>query len=157
MYERLLCLANKESKRKLLISQGDKLKWGIVGTGQIANKFIKALVESSSQNHHVVAIASSSDLKKAHTLKEKFEKISDICYCYGSYAELCADKNVDVVYIATPHSLHFRDALQALNFGKNVIIEKCFTLNKKEAEILIQKAKEKGLFIMEAMWTRFLN
>lgn len=101
-----------------------------------------------------MAIASSSEISKAIELKNKFSKIVNTCYCYKSYAELCADQNVDVVYIATPHSLHYRDALQALNFRKHVVVEKPFTLNKKEAELLKELAKANNLFLMEALWTR---
>lgn len=157
MYERLLTLAKKEEKRKLILKENEKLRWGILGTGQIANKFIKDLVESKSQNHIVSAIASSSDLKKAIDLKGKFPKLEDACYCYSSYPELCADKNVDIVYVATPNSRHFRDSLLALNCGKHLLVEKSFTLSQKEADALILKAKEKGVFLMEAMWTRYIE
>ena len=125
-----------------------------MGTGKIATKFIKDLVEAKSQKHRVVAIASSSELKKAHELKNQFPVLKDVCYCYGSYAELCADQNVEVVYIATPNSMHCRDAILALRMGKKVLVEKPFSLNHKESELMVALATENRLFLMEAMWTR---
>ena len=155
MYERLLCLAQNEEKRKIALKNiQDNLKWGIVGTGNVAKKFIQALIESKESKSHVVAIASSSNLEKAKDLKNQFSTLKDICYCYGSYAELCADKNVDIVYIATPHSFHCRDTIQALTFGKNVLVEKPFAINQNEASKMISLASEKDLFLMEALWTR---
>jgi predicted dehydrogenase len=66
-----------------------------------------------------------------------------------------ADPNVDIVYLATPHSHHFQNAMLALRAGKPVIIEKAFTTNAKQAKLLVETAKEKNLFLMEAVWTRY--
>ena len=154
LHQRLLALANHEEKRKVVLKQEKKLNWGVIGTGKMATRFITALVEAKSQKHRVVAIASSSDLKKAQELRGKFEILKDVCYCYGSYAELCADQNVEAVFIATPHTLHARDAIQALRMGKKVLVEKPISINQKETEMMISLAKETGLFLMEAMWTR---
>jgi predicted dehydrogenase len=74
---------------------------------------------------------------------------------YGSYEELVTDKNVDVVYIATPHSHHYQNALLALEAGKNVLCEKAFTVNAAQARRLVATARAKGLFLMEAVWTRY--
>lgn len=125
-----------------------------MGTGKIASKFIKSLVESTAQKHRVVAIASSSDLKKAQNLRAQYPGLESVCYCYSSYPELCADQNVDVVYVATPHTLHCSNSILALRMGKRVLVEKPFAINTKESELMISLAKENGLFLMEAMWTR---
>lgn len=75
---------------------------------------------------------------------------------YGSYEELAADERLDLIYVATPHSRHFEDCMLCLKNGRNVLCEKAFTANKKQAEELLTFAKSKDLFITEAMWTRFL-
>jgi dihydrodiol dehydrogenase / D-xylose 1-dehydrogenase (NADP) len=74
---------------------------------------------------------------------------------YGSYEELVADKDVDIIYVATPHSHHYQNAMLALEAGKNVLCEKAFTVNAAQAKKLVEKAKEKNLFLMEAVWTRY--
>jgi predicted dehydrogenase len=75
---------------------------------------------------------------------------------YGSYSDLVADPNVDIVYIASPHSHHYQHARLALEAGKHVLCEKAFTVNAKQTQILIDIAREKKVFLMEAVWTRFL-
>lgn len=94
----------------------------------------------------------SRDLSRAQAFADRygFEK------AYGSYAELVQDPDVDLVYVATPHSHHYRHARMALEHGKAVICEKAFTANAAEARSLIDLARERGLFLMEAMWTRFM-
>lgn len=124
-------------------------KVGIIGAGWIAQKMAKTL--APLQDYCVHAIASRS-LEKA----ESFSKAWNVSKAYGSYEELVRDDEIDLVYIATPHSHHFRHALLALNNGKPVLVEKSFTANAAEAEILIATAKEKGLFIAEAIWTRYM-
>ena len=73
-----------------------------------------------------------------------------------SYEALVADPDVDIVYVATPHAFHARDACLALDAGKHVLVEKAFTLNAREAEAVASLAERQGRFLMEAMWTRFL-
>lgn len=74
---------------------------------------------------------------------------------YGSYHELVADPNVDIVYVATPHSHHFQNAMLALEAGKNVLCEKALTVTASQSRKLIEAAKAKGVFFMEAVWTRY--
>lgn len=74
---------------------------------------------------------------------------------YGSYAELVADPNVDIIYVATPHSHHFQNTMLALEAGKHVLCEKAFTVNAKQAKKLVETARQKKLFLMEAVWTRY--
>lgn len=104
--------------------------------------------------HTVTAAASSSSIDRAKQF------LAD-CKCptnaaaYGSYAELVEDSNVDIVYVATPHSHHYQNAMLCLLAGKHVLCEKAFTTNAAQAKKLIETAKEKKLFLMEAVWTRF--
>ena len=124
-------------------------KVGIIGAGWIAEKMAEAL--APLEDYCVHAIASRS-LEKA----EEFAGRWNIEKAYGSYEELVTDDEMDLVYIATPHSHHFQHAMLALEHGRNVLVEKAFTANAQEAEILIRTAHEKGLFITEAIWTRYM-
>ena len=99
----------------------------------------------------VYAIASRS-IDKAKSFAERW----GVEKAYGSYEEMVADKDVDLVYIATPHSHHFPHAMLAVNAGKPVLVEKAFTANAAQAEELIAAARAKGLFITEAIWTRYM-
>ncbi len=127
-----------------------KLRCGIMGPGKIAqNKIATAL----ARNKNVILYAvGSKDLKKANDFAKEFgfEK------AYGSYEEMVKDPNLDVVYIATLNSFHYENIKLCLENNKHVICEKPFTINTKEAEEVIKLAEEKKLFLMEAMWSRFL-
>jgi predicted dehydrogenase len=125
------------------------LRWGIVGTGGIAHTFARDLV--LTQNSVVSAVGSRTE-ESAKRFAEEF----NVPASYGSYEELVLDPTVDVVYIATPHPMHLANASLALNAGKPVLVEKAFTMNADEARALVALARDKGLFMMEAMWTRFL-
>ena len=122
---------------------------GIIGAGWIAEKMAEAIAPSADME--VYAIASRS-LEKAEEFAERW----NICKAYGSYEEMVSDSNVDLVYIATPHSHHFQHAMLALEHGKPVLVEKAFTANASEAEELINTARSKGIFITEAIWTRYM-
>lgn len=126
-----------------------KIKWGIIGTGQIARKFAEGL--QSVSNGELYAVASRTQETAVHfAIDFKAEK------AYGSYEELAKDSKVDVVYIATPHNLHCENTLMCLENGRNVLCEKPFAVNGKEVRKMIAKAKEKNLFLMEALWSRFI-
>lgn len=104
--------------------------------------------------HTITAAASSSSqLRAAAFLKDI--KAPGWAKAYGSYAELANDPNVDIIYVATPHSHHFQNTMLCLEAGKNVLCEKAFTVNAAQAKKLVEKAKEKGVFLMEAVWTRY--
>lgn len=122
---------------------------GIIGAGWIADKMAEALAPLA--DYQVYAIASRS-LEKA----QEFAEQHNIEKAYGSYEEMVCDENVDLVYIATPHSHHFEHASLAINHGKHVLVEKAFTANARQAEQLIALAKEKNVFITEAIWTRYM-
>jgi predicted dehydrogenase len=126
-----------------------KTKWGILGPGHISRGFVAGL--KVTEDAELYAVGSRS-IEKAKSFAHEFgfQKF------FGSYAELIDDTAVDVIYVATPHHLHFENALMCLQKGKAVLCEKPFTINSKQLEILIKTAKEKKVFLMEAMWTRFL-
>lgn len=124
-----------------------KIKWGIIGPGSIAHKFAKA-IQNTSQNT-VVAVASRS-LDRANEFAAQYQ----IAKVYESYESLIVSKEVDAVYIATPHPWHFAPAAFALKNGVAVLCEKPITVNAKETAELIQLSKQNNVFLMEAMWTR---
>ncbi|MEU9229988.1 Gfo/Idh/MocA family oxidoreductase [Streptomyces massasporeus] len=125
------------------------LHWGVIAPGGIAASFAGALRAHTEQR--IVAVG-SRDAGRARAFADRF----GIPAAYGSYAEVLDDVRVDIVYIASPHSEHLAQALQAVEAGKHVLVEKAFTRNAREAEQLIESARAKGVFCMEAMWTRFL-
>ncbi|KAK5189201.1 hypothetical protein LTR99_006114 [Exophiala xenobiotica] len=139
------------------------VRWGMMATGGIVRTFAKdILIDPSTRKvsdlkHVITAVASSSSVSSA----EKFiaEVVSPTqstqCTPYGSYEELVKDPNVDIVYIGTPHSHHYQNAMLALEHDKPVLCEKALTVNSRQAKKLYQTAKEKNLFFMEAVWTRY--
>ncbi|KAF3930382.1 hypothetical protein AA313_de0204613 [Arthrobotrys entomopaga] len=138
-----------------------ELKWGILGCGTIASAFTKDLLfDPASRNagdikHTVVAAGTSSSLDRAQKFLTDCGVPANTAKAYGTYEELVADANVNIIYVATPHSHHFPHVLLALRAGKNVLCEKPFTVNAEQARILRDIAQEKKLFLMEAVWTRF--
>lgn len=125
------------------------LRVGIIGAGWIANKMAEAL--APLMQAEVYAIASRT-YQKALDFAQKW----GIPLAYGSYEELVNDPDVDLVYIATPHSHHYPHTKLALEHGKPCLVEKAFTANAAEAEELLALAKEKNLFLTEAIWTRYM-
>ena len=112
-------------------------KVGIIGAGWIAEKMAAAL--APLEDYCVYAIASRS-IEKAQAFAERW----NIAKAYGSYEEMVADNDIDLVYIATPHSHHYPHAMLALNAGKHVLVEKAFTANAAEAQELTDTARKKG-------------
>lgn len=127
----------------------EKIKWGIIGLGKIAGKFATSLKEV--EDAELFAVASRS-LERA----EKFKKEFGGNKAFGSYKEMLQDKEVDVVYVATPHVFHYEHTLLCLQNGKAVLCEKPFAINRQQVEEMISTAKKKQVFLMEAMWTPFL-
>ena len=125
------------------------VRWGVLAPGGIAGKFCAALRRGTRQE--IVAVGSRS-LDRARAFADEVGAAA----AYGSYAELVDDPRVDVVYVASPHSEHHRQARLALEAGKAVLVEKAFTRNAAEARDLVDLARAQGLFLMEAMWSRFL-
>jgi len=126
-----------------------KYKWGVLGTGKIANRFAQAL-NNIPEEAEFAAIGSRT-LETAEKFAEKYNASK----AYQGYDALVSDPDIDVVYIGTPGRCHKDDVLLALNAGKNVLCEKALALNAGEAEEMISLARSKNLFFMEAMWTRF--
>lgn len=126
-----------------------EIRWGILAPGSIAHKFVRGL--ELLEDAKVVAVGSRS-IGRAETFAQQY----GIAKAYGSYEELASDPDIDIVYVATPHSAHKECALLCLKAGKAVLCEKPFTVNTKEAEEVIQYARESKLFLMEAMWIRYL-
>ena len=104
--------------------------------------------------HEIVSVASSSSVDKAKKFIADF-KCPPATRAYGSYAEFVADPDIDIVYIATPHSHHYQNAMLCLRAGKPVLCEKAFTVNEAQARALAAAARERNLFLMEAVWTRY--
>ncbi|MGX1370486.1 putative dehydrogenase [Streptomyces canus] len=121
------------------------VRWGILATGGIASAFTADLVDLPDAE--VVAVASRSEAS-AKAFAERF----GIERAYGDWAALAEDADIDVVYVATPHAAHRAAAGLCLAAGRNVLCEKAFTLNAREAEELAGLAREHGRFLMEAMW-----
>lgn len=127
----------------------ENFKVGILGTGKIARNMARVLCELDGVEAYAVA---SRTLEKA----EGFANEWGIRKAYGSYEELAKDSEVRLVYVASPHSEHYANALLCLENGKNVLVEKAFTANASQAKALIELARERKLFLAEAMWTRYM-
>ncbi|MFP5390609.1 MAG: Gfo/Idh/MocA family protein [Gammaproteobacteria bacterium] len=125
------------------------VRWGVLGTGGIAHAFATALMETPGA---VLAAVGSRSVESA----EKFGREFGSPKAYGSYQALCDANDVDIIYIGTPHPMHAENTMMALNAGKAVLCEKPFTMNRREAEQVVALARAKKLFLMEAMWTRYM-
>lgn len=123
----------------------ESVRWGVLATGGIAAAFTAALVDLPDAE--VVAVASRTE-SSAKAFAERF----GIERAYGDWDALAADGDIDVVYVATPHSAHRAAAGLCLEAGRNVLVEKAFTLNSREAAELVELARARGSFLMEAMW-----
>lgn len=125
------------------------MKLALLGPGRIADTVAQALVATKEIECYAVA---SRNLQRAQAFAEKF----GFQKAYGSYEEMLSDPEVELVYITTPHSHHYEQMLMCLEYGKNVISEKAFTVNAEQARKVFAKAKEKGLYAAEAIWTRYM-
>jgi predicted dehydrogenase len=125
------------------------IRWGILGSGRIARKFAADL--KLVHNSELIAIGSRS-----REAAEAFAQEFPVKYKHDSYESLVSNKEVDVIYIATPHNLHFENTVLCLNHNKAVLCEKPFAMNQQQAKGMIAMAREKNIFLMEALWTRFM-
>jgi len=128
---------------------GPTLRWGVLAPGGIATDWVAAMHAFTDQR--VVAVASRSALRAAD-----FAHKNGIDRSYGSYEQLVADAEVDIVYVAAPNALHRPLALLAIAAGKHVLIEKPLGTDETDARVIVDAARAAGVFAMEAMWTRFL-
>ncbi len=129
-------------------SSSPSLRWGILGPGGIARAFTSDLRTAG----RIVTAVGSRNVETATAFAAEY----DIPRAHGSYEDLVADPDVDIIYIATPHPFHAEQAILALEAGKHVLVEKPFTLTALEAARVRDVASEHGLLAMEAMWTRYL-
>jgi predicted dehydrogenase len=127
----------------------DVYRWGVAGPGGIAARFADGM--RFVDDGRIVAVASRS-LERADAFADRF----GIDGRYGDYAALADDPEVDVVYVATPHTRHEADTLAFVEAGKHVLCEKPFALNARQARRMVEAARARGVFLMEAMWSRFL-
>lgn len=124
------------------------IRWGILGTGRIARKFASDL--RLAENCKLIAIGS-----RTRESADEFNKDFPVQYCHYSYHELVQNPEVDVIYIATPHVLHYENTMLCLQYDKAVLCEKPFAMNGKQSAAMIDMAREKKVFLMEALWTKF--
>src|SRR5690606_11576497 len=127
----------------------DRIRWGIAGTGHIAERFVAGLRQLDDAE--VVAVGSRS-IERAGDFADRH----GIPHRHGAAEDLAADPDVDIVYVASPHAGHEHDTLLQLEAGHPVLCEKPFALSRVQAERMVAAARERNLFLMEAMWTRFL-
>lgn len=125
------------------------IRFGIMGAGDIARKFCSAVKKLPQAE---VAAVSSKDLIRAMAFAEE----NGLTAYYDQYELMLQRDDIDAVYIATTHNFHYENILLALSYGKHVLCEKCMVLTAEEAETVFRTAQEKGLFVMEAMWSRFI-
>ncbi len=123
--------------------------WGILGTGGIAHAFVDDL--SRAEGHKVVAVGSRS-----FNNAQRFASTITEAIAYGTYGDLVADKNIDAIYVATPHPMHEEHSLLAMNAGKPVLCEKPFAMSAKQAQSMTDASRTNGVALLEAMWTRYL-
>lgn len=126
-----------------------KIRWGILGLGNIAKKFASDL--KFVEDAELLGVG-SRDIEKAKSFAKEFSAKRS----YGSYEELASDPDIDVIYIATPHSHHHDNVMLCLDHSKAVLCEKAFAVNTAQAKEMIRTAREKNIFLMEALWTKFL-
>ena len=124
------------------------IRWGIIGTGRIAHHFANGL--KAVPDADLVAVGS-----RAQATADAFGDEFGVPRRYASYMDLVEDPEVDVVYVSTPHQDHRESTLLCLNAGKAVLCEKPFAINAGEARDMVEMARSRGIFLMEAMWTRF--
>jgi len=127
----------------------DRTRWGILGLGNIAKQFARGLTAVSDGD--LVACGSRTQ-ENADSFGDEFE----VPTRHSSYEALANDDEVDAIYIATPHSLHKENCILCLEAGKAVLCEKPFTINRDEADEVVSVARREKVFLMEAMWTRFV-
>ncbi len=128
---------------------GETIRWGVIGTGSICRKFAEGL--TSAAGAELVAVGS-----RAADTAEAFGEKFGVARRHASYEALAADGEVDAVYIGTPHPFHKANAILCLTAGKAVLCEKPFAINAGEAAEAIETARREKVFLMEAMWSRFL-
>jgi predicted dehydrogenase len=131
------------------VSMSQKFRWGILSTGNIAKTFARGL--TSIDDAELVAVGS-----RTRESADRFGDEYSVPHRHSTYEDLARDPDVDAIYVATPHPMHHDNAILCLEHDKPVLVEKPFTVNASEAKRVIETARSRGVFCMEAMWTRFL-
>lgn len=126
------------------------IRWGILSTGTIAKTFAETCARLTGEGQ-ILAVAS-----RTQESADAFAARYGIPRAYGSYEALSRDPEVDIVYVATPHSRHFEDMKLLIDAGKHILCEKSFTTDSAQAEEILKLAKRKGVFVMEAFWTKLI-
>lgn len=126
-------------------------RWGVVGAGRISNDFVVCIRSMSSEEHQVVAVA-GRNFENA----QRFGELHGIAKVYSDYEELARDADVDVAYVGNLHPDHYATVSMLLEHGKHVLCEKPLTSSCQDTEQVCRKAQERQLFLMEALWTRFV-
>ncbi|MBR7743862.1 Gfo/Idh/MocA family oxidoreductase [Phycicoccus sp. BSK3Z-2] len=129
--------------------EAPRVRWGVLGPGGIANTFVRAV--RAGTRSEVDAVGSRSAERAS-----SFARRHSVARSHGSYEALVEDPAVDAIYVATPHSGHHKHALMALRAGKPVLVEKAFARNLAETDEVLEVARDAGLFVGEAMWSRYL-
>ena len=125
------------------------IRWGILSTGVIARNFAQTAAEMDGV--HIQAVASRNEAGA-----QAFAKEFGIETAHGSYEEMARDPMVDIVYVATPHSRHYEDMKLLIEGGKHILCEKTFTTDEEQAKRIFELARERGVFVMEAFWTKLI-
>ena len=128
---------------------GEHMNIGIMGAGNIGGTMAGTIAKIQDVTCYGIA---SRELQKAEQFAAKF----GVTRAYGSYEEMLADPMIELGYVATPHSQHYENMMLCIEYGKPVLCEKAFTVNAKQAREVLDFAKEKNVFVTEAMWTRYM-
>lgn len=126
-----------------------QIRWGILACGKIARKFAADLQHVEGA---VLTVVASRDIERAKAFATEFS----VPNYFGTYEELVTSDEVDVIYVASPHSHHHEHTLLCLKHGKAVLCEKAFSINSRQAREMVDLARSKKIFLMEALWSRFL-
>ncbi|KAH9004722.1 NAD(P)-binding protein [Lactarius hatsudake] len=135
-------------------------RWGIISTGEISKAFVKDILLDPKTRGvqdvvHKVAAVGSRNIESAISFVGKLIDADERTKVYGNYSGVYNDPDVDVVYIGTPHTFHYQNAVDAIKAGKHILVEKPATTSADEFRSLVDLAAKHGVFLMEAMWTRF--
>ncbi|RSX54420.1 oxidoreductase [Bifidobacterium goeldii] len=149
-------MSGLNGKRVEAEAQGRQVKVAILGAGGIAHHMAQTLSMMTTDARYSSLIEPYAVAARSKDRAEAFAAQYGIKQAYGSYDELLADPAVDLVYIATPHSLHAEQAIACMKAGKNVLVEKSFTANAQQAQQVLDTAQATGLLCTEAIWTRYM-
>lgn len=149
-------MSTLNGKRAEAQLQGRKIKVAILGAGGIAHAMALTLNRMADDPRYTNLVEPYAVAARDGERAADFARQYGLPVSYGSYEEMLADPEVDLVYIATPHSLHAEQGEQCLRAGKNILVEKSFTANTAQAERLLATARETGLLCTEAIWTRYM-